>query len=362
MLTARFIDLMMNNHYLQNGYNYKEGWGYPVIDYDEDFLNSICDYFYSRMEKEKVTNGSNDSPTWAPLVNRHKPVVDALIERDTVTLHEMLRSICNSVLTLGTCGGDLLEQHYKNNEHDRKLFVFGVFDKMVSVAEAAGVITCFNPEDLTFEKRVMMHRPEYFLDLLAKKYQFDIRAPKYAGGNLGIETEYGIYSQRDMFGLHLALMVADRYPDRNTSICDIGGGVGHLTYYLHRLGYRNLTIVDLPTISISQMYFLGTNLTKYNGVKLLSPDEFTGDYDLVMNADSFIEMSRASATRYLDLIKQNGKHLISMNQETGHIQFEDGFRVCDLTDMKRTCRFMSWVRKGWVYEEYVTDNASVVKR
>lgn len=361
MINARFIDLLMNSHYLQNGYNYKEGWGHTVKEYDEEFLMSICEYFFSRMEKEKVTNGATDSPTWWPLVNRHKPVVDAMIAGDIVTLHDMLKNICSSVLTDGTCGGDILAEQFRKNEHERKLFVFGVFDKLVSTAEAAGVISCFNPEDLTFENRTMNKPPEYFLDLIAKKYQFDIQAPKYAGGNLGIETEYGVYSQRDMFGLHLALMVADRYPDRNTTICDIGGGVGHLTYYLYRLGYRNLTIVDLPTISVSQMYFLGTNLSKYNGVKLLSPDEFTGEYDLVINADSFIEMSRASATRYLDLIKQNGKHLISMNQETGPVQFEDGFRVCDLTDMKRTCRFMSWVRKGWVYEEYVT-NASMVKR
>jgi 2-polyprenyl-3-methyl-5-hydroxy-6-metoxy-1,4-benzoquinol methylase len=358
MLSMKFSDMMMNNHLYQANYNYEEGWGYPVEERDDLFLYEICDYFFNRMEKEHVTNGSADSPTWAPLVQRHKKIIDALMDRDIEYLHEVLRNICKSPLTLGTCGGDIIEAHYARNTGERRMFVFGVFDKLVSVAQAAGVVHAFNPEDYSYEE-VMMKKPEFFLDLIAKKYQFDISAPAYAGGNLGIETEYGVYSQRDMFGLHLALMVADRYPDRGINICDIGGGLGHLTYYLHRLGYRNLTIVDLPTISVSQMYFLGTNLSRFNSVKFISPDEFTGNYDVVINADSFIEMSKESAARYLDLIDKNGKHLISMNQETGPIQFENGFRVCDITTMKRTCRFMSWVRKGWVYEEY---KASVVKR
>lgn len=350
----------MHNHFYESGFNYKEGWGKPIQKCDEGLLTDICDYFFARMLKENIINGA-DPITWAPIITTHKDYGMALIDKKLQELHETLRNMCNSPLTRGIFGGDLLYDFYKKNKYERTMFVFGVFDKLVSIAESIGLIPCFNPEDPVF-KTLMYKRPEFFLDLIAKAYSFDITAPKYAGDNLGIETEYGLYSQRDMFALHLALTVADKYEDKNIRICEIGGGVGHLAFYLHRLGYRNLTIVDLPTISTLQMYFLGTNLSRYNGITFMPTGEFTGDYDLVINADSFIEMSRESATQYLDLIKKNAKHLISLNQETGPHQFgEAGFRVCDITDMPRIVRNMSWIRKGWVYEEYLGNKASMVK-
>lgn len=356
-----YLDCLMHNHYYESDYTYKEAWGKPTEKCDEGLLTDICDYFYARMLKENIINGA-DPITWAPIITSHKDYGMNLIDKKLPELHETLRNMCSSPLTRGIFGGDLLCEFYKNNDHERTMFVFGIFDKLVSIAEAIGLIPFFNPEDTVF-KTLMYKKPEFFLDLIAKAYSFDITAPKYAGDNLGIETEYGLYSQRDMFALHLALTVADKYPDKNIRICEIGGGVGHLAFYLHRLGYRNLTIVDLPTISTLQMYFLGTNLSRYNGITFMPTGEFTGDYDLVINADSFIEMSRESATRYLDLIKRNAKHLISLNQETGPHQFaEAGFRVCDITNMQRIVRNMSWIRKGWVYEEYVGDKVSMVKR
>lgn len=355
-----YLDHLMHNHYYESDYNYKEGWGKPTQKCDEGLLIDICDYFFERMLKENIVNGA-DPITWGPIISTHKEYGMALVEKKMPQLHDTLRNMCSSPLTRGVFGGDLLYEFYKKNKHERTMFVFGVFDKLVSVAEASGLLPCFNPEDPMF-KEIMYQKPEYFLDLIAKKYAFDISAPKYAGDNLGIETEYGLYSQRDMFALNLALIVADKHKDKNISICEIGGGVGHLAFYLHRLGYRNLTIVDLPTISTLQMYFLGTNLSRYNGITFMPTDEFTGNYDLVINADSFIEMSRESASQYLDLIKRNAKHLISLNQETGPHQFGPaGFRVCDITDMKRVARHMSWIRKGWVYEEYLGNKARVTE-
>ena len=360
-MDIKYLDCLMHNHFYVNDYNYKEGWGKPIEKCDDGLLIDICDYFFSRMEKENLVNGA-DPITWGPIISTHREYAMALMEKNLTYLHDVLRYMCSSSLTRGIFGGDLVYETYKNNDHDRTMFVFGVFDKLVSIVEATGLVPCFNPEDKHFVS-YMYNQPEFYLDLIAKKYNFDIGAPKYAGNNLGIQTEYGLYSQRDMFALHLALTVADKYKDKNIRICEIGGGVGHLAYYLHRLGYRNLTIVDLPTISTLQMYFLGTNLCRYNGITFMPTEEFTGDYDIVLNADSFIEMSRESATHYLNLIKKNAKHLISINQETGPHQFgAAGFRVCDITDMPRIARSMSWIRKGWVYEEYLGDKASVVKR
>ena len=349
-MTLNTQETLMFNHPYSPNLNVKEAWGNPVEEYDETFLGEVCDFFAA---KEDPFNGTVGSSTWTPLVSRHESIIKDMRERNLPALHESLLWLCKSPLADGTCGGDQLEGYYKSNDHQRNLFVFGIFDKLVSIAEAADVVKGFNPEDPTFQP-IMEKYPEEILRLIETRYQFDISAPKFAGGNLGMDAgQYGIYSQRDMFGLYLALQVADKFRNKDISICDIGGGVGHLVYYLYRLGYRNLTIVDLPTISVSQKYFLGTNLPKDNGIKLLSQHEFDGDYDLVINSDSFIEMGRETAKWYLDTIQDNAGYLISVNQETGPDQFEDGFRVCDITDMRRVARFRSWVRPGWIHEEYL---------
>jgi len=352
----KYSDCLINNHFYNDTYPIVEGWGQTIEVLDTSILNGLCDYFMTRMAKEHVKNGSAKSLTWNSLINSHESFVNDILNRNIDSLHNTLKNLCNSPLTRGIFGGDILYDFYKTNEAERKLFVFGVFDKLVSIAEATGLIVHFNPEDILFPN-IMNKKPEFFLDILAKNYQFDIRAPKYAGGNLGIQTDYGLYSQRDMFALYLALTVSEKYKDKNVNICEIGGGAGHLAYYLNRLGYRNLTIVDLPTISTVQKYFLDMNLYPNNGINLMSPEDFTGEYDLVINADSFIEMNINDATRYLNLINKNGKHLISLNQETGPHQFgEHGFRVCDIANMRRISRHISWIRRGWVYEEYISDN------
>lgn len=355
-----YLDCLMHNHYYKDDYNYKEGWGTPKEECDEGLLNDICDYFFRRMERENIVNGA-ESITWGPIIETHKEYAMALVNKDIPKVHDTLKNLCKSSLTRGIFGGDLLYEFYKKNKHDRAMYVFGVFDKLLSICEANGLIPCFNPEDHEYIK-IAYQKPEHFLDLLAKHYKFDISAPKYAGGNLGINTDFGLYNQRDMFALYIALNVANKCQDKNLRICEIGGGAGHLAFYLHRLGFRNLTIVDLPTVSTVQMYFLGTNLCRYNGINFMCTEDFDGNYDLIINADSFIEMSRESASRYLNLIKENGRHLISLNQETGPHQFgEAGFRVCDITDMPRTTRHMSWIRKGWVYEEYLGNKARVTE-
>lgn len=347
MSDITYTEMLGFFHYYGENAAFVMGSGMPVDQYDPDFLNSICDYFQKRMETESVMDGSSDSFTWSHIVPQHEPVIELIKNRDLPALHETLRNLGTSPLTLG-----MSDQELTRTEHAKKLYTFSIYDKLISICEASGVLAAFNPENPHFSRN-MERNPNEYLDALKNHYRFDISAPKYSGGMTGIISKYGLYTQRDMYGLYMALAIADRYEDRNITICDIGGGVGHLTYYLHRLGYKNLTIVDLPTVSVVQMYFLGTNLGRDNGVQLLAPHQFTGEYDLVLNADSFIEMSRESATRYLELVEKNGKNLISFNQETGHDQFgAKGFRVCDITKMKRTNRQLSWVRKGWLFEEY----------
>jgi len=325
-----------------------QGWGIPTPTRDDDLLNRICDYFESRMKEESVYS---DCRIWDNNVQRHKNIVSDLKERDLRELHNTFRNIFSSPLTHGTGAGDKYYNTLVKNELYRYGVVCLIFDKLLSIMESTGLQRTFNQEEYFYVPQYydihMNTHPDVFLKRLQERYG-DLTAPKYSGGQFGLVTKYGLYSDRDFISLGLALMIDDKYKDRNISICEIGGGIGHLAYYLHKLGFKNISIVDLPTISVSQMYFLETNLGK-NDIKLLSPLHFDGKYDLVLNVDSLIEMNIETAKDYIKFIKANAGYFISVNSETDEPGF---FKVSDICDMERVSRNLFWFRRGYVIEEY----------
>lgn len=334
---------------LQDAKKYAQGWGTPTPDRDDDLLNRICDYFQGRITEESVYS---DSRIWDTNVGRQKQVVEDLRERNLEELHITLRNLFSSPLTHGTGAGDEYYQRIVDNEQYKLGIICLIVDKLLSIMESTGLQRTFNQEEYFYVPQYydvyMNTHPDVFLDKLHEHYKVDLSAPKYSGGQFGMITKYGLYSERDMISLGTALYIADKFKDRNISICEIGGGSGHLAYYLHRLGFKNISIVDLPTISVSQMYFLESNLGK-NDIKLLSPSQFDGKYDLVINVDSLIEMNIETAKDYINLIKENAGYFISINSETDEPGF---FKVCDICDMEKVSRNLFWFRRGYVIEEY----------
>jgi 2-polyprenyl-3-methyl-5-hydroxy-6-metoxy-1,4-benzoquinol methylase len=325
-----------------------QGWGIPTPIRDDDLLNRICDYFQTRLEEEGVYS---DSRIWDTNVERQKGIVTDLKERNLRELHDTFRNIFSSPLTHGTGAGDEYFNRLIMNENYRYSVICLIFDKLLSIMESTGLQRTFNQEEYYYVPHYynvhLNTHPDVLLERIQERYG-DLTAPKYSGGQFGLITKYGLYAERDLISLGLALMIADKYKDRSISICEIGGGTGHLAYYLHKLGFKNISIVDLPTISVSQMYFLETNLGN-NDIKLLSPSQFDGKYDLVLNVDSLIEMSIETAKDYLKLIKENAGYFISVNSETDEPGF---FKVPDICNMEKVSRNLFWFRRGYVIEEY----------
>lgn len=337
----------MVNHPANVG-KYNMGWGKSVDIKDDVLLNQICDYFAKRIEQDPI---SYNNSVWFENVNRQSRIIWALKNRDLDYLHEVLRNLFSSTLTHGTAQGD---QHYSQLQNDsdmRENFAHVYFDKLITLSEMVGTIPMFSPEQYYYSDSFNSYfkmPPEELLDRIAEKYDFDILSPKYSGNLFGIETKYGLYNERDFMSLSVALKIADKFSDKNISICELGGGVGHLAYYLYKLGFQNLIIVDLPTISVSQMYFLSTNLGP-DKVKLISPKEFTGNYDAVLNVDSMTEMNLNSAKEYCSVMKDKTKYFLSINHET------NPFTVSSICTMKKISRHPFWLRKGYVFEEYINE-------
>lgn len=344
-----FTGLLMINHPPAEG-NYKSGWGEPVPVRDDKMLLELCDYFSKRMSQEKL---SSDSVIWDSIVPGHEEVVKYLLEKDLDNLHNYMSQMFRKPITNGTAQGDRYYDLLTQNADDLQQHVaFSNYDKLLSIMESTGLIPMFSPEEFSNKNdflRFYAISVDKYIDMLEyNNDECDLSAPKYQGCHFGLQSEsHGLYSDRDIMSLGVALRIAERYWDRkDISIIDIGAGVGHLAYYLYKLGFKNITLVEIPTVAVSTMYFLNTNLENHN-IKVISTEEFTGKADLVVNVDGLTGYNLDVAKYYVDKISENSKHFLSINREI------DPFKVCDITSMNRVTRVPFWLRRGYVEEDFI---------
>ena len=326
------------------------GWGPGVQEKDEKLLNSMCDYFIKRIENEPLALEESE---WHPIMQIQSDIIDALKSRNIDYLHENLKNIFSSTITHGTTQGKAHTLSLMNLDERTLKLEHGlyVYDKLLDIMESVGLITTYSPEQYVWVKTYdqLLIDPSLHLEQLMNYYGLDLTPPKYQGMLFGIDTKFGVYSIKDMHAIGLALMVYKKFGDRkDVSICEIGGGAGQFAYYMNKIGFNNYSIVDLPTISVSQMYFLNTN--SIDNVKFLSHNEFDGKYDVVINVDSMPEMAETSAREYIQKISANARYFLSINQERRDFTVHD---LCKDYRMFQLSRNPFWFRKGYVIEEFM---------
>ncbi|NDB58626.1 class I SAM-dependent methyltransferase [bacterium] len=346
-----FTGFLMINHPPVEG-ACEFGWG-DTPERNDELLSRVCDYFDTRLEKENIVP---NSVAWGSIIPTHMEFVDYLKDRNYEKLHDYLSNMFTKPLCHGTAQGhEYYERLIENKDEIMQNTGFAIYDKFITLMEATGVIPVFSPEQYQKSNdylRFYAVSPDKYIDLLEEHLGYDLIAPKYQGNHFGIQTEeHGLYSDRDIMCLGVAIRIAESYWNRrNIRIADIGGGVGHLEYYLHKLGFTDITMIDIPTVSTSAKYFLETNLGE-NDIKLISPEEFTGEYDLVVNFDGLPTYGEDAAKEYIEKISKNTKHFLSINREV------DDFRISDICNMTRVSRNQFWYRKGYVEEDYVPERS-----
>lgn len=320
---------------------FKIDWGKACDVKDDDLLEEICDCFIEDIDKESYYD-----------ISGHREIIYLLKHKNYDNIHKYMSYMFTKGVTNDIAQGEKYYKIFTQNENDiQKNVGFAIYDKIFSLMESVGLIPTFSPEEYIINNnyhRFYLVPVDIFIEKLSNHLGADISAPKYSGGLFGLKTEkYGLYSDRDLMSLGAAIRIHEKYwNNKNIKIIDIGGGVGHLSYYLYKLGFTNITTLDVPTVNAAAMYFLGTNLPGHN-IKFKSPHEFTGKYDLVINVDGITQMNKDLSKSYMDKMLVDGtKHFYSVNREI------DSFTVGSICPLARVSRNPFWLRKGYVEEDY----------
>lgn len=339
--------LMINHPPVEGGCEY--GWGTIYTKRDDKFLSELCDYFAERTEKESLETGS---VVWGSIVPTHAEFIEILRNKDLDKLDEYLRMMFTKPLTYGLAQGEFFYTRLQKNEDDlQRNTAFAVYDKFLSLLESVGILPAFSPEQYQGNSDWLKYYSvsmDQYLDELENHLGCKIQAPKYQGEHFGLKTErHGFFTDRDIMALGVAIRIEESYWNRkDISICDIGSGLGYLPFYLKQLGFKNITHIDIPTITVAAKYFMKINDPDFD-LKYITPSEFDGNYDLVVNFDGLSTYNRKDAEEYADKISKKAKHFLSINREI------DDFRVVDVMNMTRISRNPFWLRRGYVEEDYV---------
>lgn len=275
---------------------------------------------------------------------------------------------------------DNLENMAKNN------LVWGFFGNLGSrkfdeiihgLAKGVGACGIENPGDngqrLFPKKNILNLTNSDILERIERKIGFKINLPSFIG-NRDVdmfETKYGIITDRHCYYLWVLKKIIELCPDRNSSIIEIGAGLGILGYYLDKAGYKDYTIIDLAYTNACQTYFLARNLPERNiiisgdvedpfdkrhrdSLKILHSTDFKNvpknRFSIMVNTDSLPEMKIEESTKY---IKSNcAPMLLSINHEV------NDYSVNEITNPYYSLkyRYPFWLRDGYVEELYVCNN------
>jgi hypothetical protein len=202
---------------------------------------------------------------------------------------------------------------------------------------------------------------------------FEIAPPDVFDGLFGLAIGERVLDGRDIQSLYSALRIIEASAISSPRILEIGGGFGKVARYALMRGARHYTIVDLPTVSAMQYFFLSRALPEArvafrhpaeppgeSGVDLvfapLLDDSSRIAADIAFNCDSFPEMGDAVCRSYFARIGAWAPLLLSINQEANRKVGDSGERQTVVGDLlpdygfSRLYRFRSWIRRGYVEE------------
>jgi hypothetical protein len=328
-----------------------------------DRLINYYSYMKRESERRKIPGIQG---IWAHYINIFKEFDAALDSRNIASVSETLLKLCTTPLVSGFAS-------YHSNAAialDRRAAMFESYltiDRLLSLAESLGAANpqCpFQGPSGYFELDV-----DALLDGVRRRLPFDISPPKAGGGVFGLQTPEGIISSTELLAMHAAARANSFLLESSQrTVCEIGGGLGVLAFYLTKTCATSVTVADLPIVGIIQGYYLMKSLgpgavhlggengsAKVNIIPYWELDDIPEkSISTFINIDSMPEIDATIAEHYARLISNKGSELFfSINHET---RFNNQNVVQDLVEraggFRRIHRSPHWMMRGYVEEIY----------
>jgi hypothetical protein len=312
---------------------------------------------------------------WQHLSEDHKPFLEYLRTDKLQEAFDILNNLYQSPLMNGISQGVWDTVPIKLDSDIANFRLKRHWDALLGVCEYLGVIGTQNREQGFSPVALPIND---LVNALAARLQSSIpnfHAPKWQGGIWGLDTPFGVMTDRDISALYVALKISSKFP-LDAKIAEIGGGAGYVVYWLYQLGFRDITMVDIPAVSTAQAFQLGTNLgkdqvrlpfeTQDAPIKFMTPEQFNANnelFDVVYNTDSMPEMPPTALKEYLTTIARTSKSFYSVNHEcrnsfngvpqnSVNLEVNTNF-IGQIINLERN-RY--WLRDGYAEEFYVTEH------
>ena len=322
---------------------------------------------------------------WSRLRNHYKQeFIQILNSKDSKRLNEYLSDMPNNGAGFGcyyrtevlaeTCPEDSKQAHIE-----------WILDTIYGFSEALGLFPekCIGWEvywsflNKDFDVNSRNHSISILLQNIESTINVLLRTPEVCSGKLGIYYNNGIITGRANFAAYAAWLtnkILTNYCLKKAKICEIGPGVGLLSYFLNSFNMKNVTLVDLPEMNAIQAFYLSqalpeAEITLYGEelsfesetIKIL-PDFYflsnvNASFDIIINQDSMPEINKEVVNLYLHKIAQVATFYLSINQEMFTTNMNENinqtfYKTVDnklfLTTMELKERNKSWLRPGYV--------------
>ncbi|PKN89113.1 MAG: hypothetical protein CVU51_01895 [Deltaproteobacteria bacterium HGW-Deltaproteobacteria-1] len=298
------------------------------------------------------------------------PFWSVMERKDPVALSDFLQHFGEN----GTgFGGLTFHQDGYNQLKDESHIALSYFDKAVSLAEAMGCLPCENPEQGRWGENLYMNADKIF-NVVEQEFGATITPPQHTTGVFGIQTSRGVFHYRHLMAIYAAWRIREMLSSASDAVCEYGGGLGAIPYFLRMAGICDYTIYDLPIANVFAGHFLMNSLSPEDVVlygekagadkiKVLpywecrnAPDKY---FSVAVNQDSFPEIDEGMVRAYLEVIQRTTRNVfLSINQE-GEAPIPCGGRNLNISRLmksfpsfRRLHRSRHWVREGYVEEVY----------
>ena len=353
--------------------NYQFSYDKTVSNFDLIYSKRILTFLLKNINDISKPSKQTDASPWAAIVASQSELIRIVKSKNAHALAEyLLEAPKNNILT-GVLQGKSEYEQLKISSKYRKVQGKILLQRLLRLANAIGTGTDQNPEQGSWGIR----NPENFDQLynnLYKTFGPEIEIPDFFSGLFRIKFGSTHWNQVELMSMNSAHQIKNLLDgDTSKVILEIGAGIGYTTFWLKKLGFELIAIIDLPHVIAAQAFFLMKAFPECR-IYLHGESQWNNDYDiaifpnsvplehlplspnLIFNQDSFAEMSTLTINHLLKSISKFSDSLLySINHESEATYDESArsqMNIAKVISQKEHFRLRSrvpnWIREGYV--------------